>query len=292
MIIDKLVEKKLIHPPKFLAANTHYLCMMGSIAYGVATEKSDMDIYGFCIPPKEDVFPHLAGDIPGFGSQKQRFEQWTEAHIHDGDKEYDFTVFSIVKFFSLCMQNNPNILDSLYVPRRCIIHATKVGELVREHRKMFLHKGSFHKFRGYAFSQLAKIRTKDHSANAERSADVAQFGYSTKYAYHLVRLALEAEQILVDHDLVLDSNTAILRSIREGQWKLEDIEEWFKEKEKSLETLYATSTLRSHPDEAAIKKLLIDCLEMHYGSISEAVKIETPVDLLVRQLQAVIDQYK
>jgi predicted nucleotidyltransferase len=292
MIIDSLISKNLIHPPKWMPANTHFLTMMGSHAYGVASEGSDMDIYGFCIPPKDMVFPHLAGEIEGFGTQKKRFEQWTEAHIHDGPKEYDFSVYGIVKFFRLCMENNPNMTDALFVPRRCIIHSTKVAEHVRDNRRIFLHKGSFHKFRGYAFSQMAKIKTKKHEGNAERSADQEKFGYSTKYAYHLVRLALEAEQILVEHDLVLDNNTAILRSIRNGEWTLDDIENWFKVKEAALETLYSTSTLRSHPDEAAIKNLLLECLEMHWGTLNDAVKVERPADLILREMQSVIDRYK
>jgi hypothetical protein len=28
------------------------------------------------MPPKEMVFPHLAGQIEGFGRQQQRFEEW------------------------------------------------------------------------------------------------------------------------------------------------------------------------------------------------------------------------
>lgn len=48
---------------------------MGSIAYGVFADQSDRDIYGFCILPKEDVFPHLAGEIPGFGQPKMCFAQ-------------------------------------------------------------------------------------------------------------------------------------------------------------------------------------------------------------------------
>jgi hypothetical protein len=58
------------------------------------------------------------------------------------------------------MDNNPNMIDSLFVPRRCILHTTQIGEHVREYRKEFLHKGSWHKFKSYSFSQIHKLRTK------------------------------------------------------------------------------------------------------------------------------------
>ena len=142
MILNKV--RDLIHPPKWLPDNVAYITDMGSVAYGVATELSDHDIYGFCIPPKEDVFPHLRGEIPGFGRQINRFEQWQEHHIDYKDKEYDFTVYSIVKYFQLCMENNPNMIDSLFTSNDCVRHITQVGQLVRDNRKLFLHKGSWH----------------------------------------------------------------------------------------------------------------------------------------------------
>ena len=162
---------------------------MGSQAYGVSIDDSDLDVYGFCIPPKDLVFPHLAGEIPGFGRQIQRFDQFQEHHVKDPNKEveYDFTIYSIVKYFQLCMENNPNMIDSLFTPRNCVIHSTAVSELVRENRRMFLHKGAWHKFKGYAYAQMAKIRTKTNANNEKRAASIAAHGYDLKFAYHIVR---------------------------------------------------------------------------------------------------------
>jgi hypothetical protein len=64
--IQRLYNKKLINPPRFLPNAIQLEVVMGSIAYGVANENPDMDIYGFCIPGREDVFPHTKGEIPGF----------------------------------------------------------------------------------------------------------------------------------------------------------------------------------------------------------------------------------
>ena len=138
---------------------------MGSLAYGVSSDNSDFDVYGFCIPPKELIFPHISGEIPGFGRQIQRFEQWQQHHIFDPSenagkgREYDFSIYGIVKYFQLCMENNPNMIDSLYTPQRCVLHSTAVGNLVRENRDLFLHKGAWHKFKGYAYSQLNKMKS-------------------------------------------------------------------------------------------------------------------------------------
>jgi predicted nucleotidyltransferase len=295
-LIDKLFNAKLIHPPKWMVGtgSIQYLTMMGSDAYGVSSGGSDLDIYGFCIPPREFTFPHLAGEIAGFGTQKQRFDQWSEHHIPNPDGKdvtYDFALYSIVKYFDLCMVNNPNMIDSLFTPRRCVLHSTAIGEYVRENRKMFLHKGAWHKFKGYAYSQMAKIKNKVNSSNAKRAETIEKFGYDLKFAYHLVRLLSECEQILVEHDLDLERNREQLKSIRRGEWTLEQIESYFTEKEKILEMQYATSTLPHSPDEEAIKTILLHCLEMFYGSISAAISRNPSITEMLNDLKLLVDKY-
>ena len=74
-------EKGLINPPKWIGANMCYEVIMGSVAYGVSSDSSDMDVYGFCIPPKHIVFPHTAGVIHGFDTNFSKFEQYQSHHI-------------------------------------------------------------------------------------------------------------------------------------------------------------------------------------------------------------------
>jgi hypothetical protein len=169
------------------------------------------------------------------------------------------------------MENNPNMIDSLFTPPRCIVTRTKVWEMVQEKREIFLHRGAWHKFKGYAYSQLHKIRTKN--PEGKRRLLVVKYGYDVKFAYHLVRLMCEIEQILVEHTLDLEKNREQLKAIRRGEWSLKQVETYFHTKERELESLYTTSTLPHSPDESAIKQLLLDCLEEHYGNLSECITI-------------------
>lgn len=294
MLLDNLYQRQLIHPPKWLPNNTCYLVVMGSQAYGVSNDASDQDIYGMCIPPKELIFPHLAGEIPGFGRQIHRFEVWQEHHVQDKDRqvEHDFAVYGIVKYFQLCMENNPNMIDSLFVPQTCVIHTNQIGVLMRERRRQFLHKGSWHKFKGYSYSQMNKIGQKANANNPKRQAEIEKHGYDLKFAYHCVRLMNEAEQILVEGDLDLQRNREQLKSIRRGEWTLEQLKEYFQNKELALETAYANSNLPHAPDEGKIRDLLLECLSIHYGDLSTAVRCEVPVDRLVAEMQAVLDKYR
>jgi uncharacterized protein len=291
MILKKLQKAELIHPPKWLVDNTLYMTIMGSMAYGVSADNSDMDVYGFCMPPLDSIFSHLAGEIEGFGTQKQKFNVWQQHHIKspDSKQEYDFSIYSIVKYFHLVMQNSPNMIDSLFTPQRCVIHNTQIGDMVRSARKDFLHKGAMASFRGYSFQQKHKMKTKQNSTNEKRQADIEQFGYSTKFAYHLIRLLLECEQILVEGDLDLERNNEVLKSVRRGEWSLKQIDDFFDLKEKHLEEAYSKSTLPHSPNENKIKELLLQCIEHHYGTVSQKLYIESTS--IISDLKALIEKH-
>jgi len=291
-IIKTLTHKQLIRPPSFLPDNVHYEVLMGSVAYGVSGDTSDCDIYGFCIPPKEMIFPHLGGEIEGFGRNKKRFEQYQQHHIEDKEdgKQYDVEIFNIVKYFSLLMENNPNIVDSIFVPQNCVLHCTQVGNIVRENRREFLHKGCFPKFKGYAYSQLHKMSTKNPEVGSKREAVREKFGYDVKFAYHVVRLLNECEQILTLHDIDLQRDNEQLKAIRRGEVKESEIREWASGKEKTLEELYTKSTLPWGPDEGKIKELLLNCLEHHYGSLDKCVVRQDKACEALKKIQVILDE--
>lgn len=292
MLLHDLAKQKVINAPKWLPDNTVYLTVMGSEAYGVSSGDSDRDIYGVCIPPRRDVFPHEAGFIHNFGTKPDSFTSYSEHHLKHGKYEYDFTVYSIVKYFDLMMDCNPTMINSLFAPRRCILHSTAISELMRENRHLFLHRGCKAKFSGYAYSQMHKMDNKKHHDNPRRLADIQTNGYDTKYAYHIVRLMLECEQILAEGDLDIERNREILKSIRRGEWTLDQIKKWFADSESNITNLYSQSTIPYGPDQDKIKRLLVECLEMHYGSLDKAIQLDVDVNQLVEDMQLVLDKYK
>jgi predicted nucleotidyltransferase len=275
--IREFGEMGLIHPPKFIYDNLCYLVYSGSVAYGVSSDTSDMDCYGICIPNKDMIFPHLRGEILGFGTQTQRFETWQQHHVFVEDelagkgRNYDFSVYSIIKFFQLAMENNPNILSLLFVPHTCVLYSNSIGNLIRDNKKIFVHKGCFHKFKGYAYSRLHQISGKIESENPKRQSDIDTYGFDTKFAYHVVRLLLECEQLLTTGDMDLQLHSEQLKAIRRGAWTKQDIFDFFHEKEKSLEKIYTESDILPYsPNELEIKALLVKCLQRHFGNLDNA----------------------
>lgn len=257
---------------------------MGSQAYGVATTTSDVDVYGVCIPPKEMLFPHLKGEIEGFGRNKVRFEQYQQHHITYGDKQNDVVIYNITKYFTLAMECNPNIIDSLFVPQDCVLFTTSVGQMIRDDRKLFLSKEAYKKFRGYALSQKSKVYS-NKSTNSKRAVDVAKHGVDTKFLYHIYRLLSECEQILECGNIDLRSDVNAMRIIREGGWGVDEMEHYFALTEERLVDLYETTSLPAAPREVEIKQLLMDCLETHYGSLSACVSTGVAVHVWLNEIE-------
>ena len=289
-IINKLEKQGVIHPPNWLANNIIYLTYMGSVCYGTNTEESDTDIYGIAIPYKQDIFPHLAGDIQGFGTQKKRFDQWQEHGAIDKDtkKEYDFTVYNIVKYFSLLMNMNPNITDSIWTPDNCVLYCNQIGLLIRDNRKLFLSKKLWHTFRGFAASQKHKILGKNPDDSSKRKAIRDKYGWDVKYGMHLCRNLLEAEMLLSEGDMDLQRDKEFLKGIRRGEMSQQEVFDWATAKELQLEKIYAESTLPWGPDEDKIKQLLLDCLEVQYGSLDKCVVVGNEYEVALRKIEDII----
>lgn len=345
-VVHSLSKKGLLGAPQWLPDNVMYETYMGSTAYGVPALGSDIDLYGFCIPKKEMVFPHLAGEIAGFGTQVKRFKVFQKHDVRYGSTTYDLSIYNIVTYFQLCMENNPNMVDSMYTPINCVTHMTGVGQLVRDNRDLFLHKGYFHKAHGYAYSQLHSIKSVDSDLSVligrlgiprgatiddcetylatgdwewdekpvlssvkaylevlrdrvainslphgKRQGVVLQYGYDVKAAYHTVRLVEQTRQVLETGTLDLRASKEILRSVRQGEWTLQQVKNYFEENEKRLLDLYNTSKLRHTPNEDAIKAILLDCLESHYGSLSKAVFVPDGATSTLEKIRDLTDRY-
>lgn len=126
--------------------NMVMLTQVGSQAYGTNTPESDEDLGGVCIPP-------LRARIG-----LERFDQadkWTDEQGNKIDK----VVYSIVKAVNLMLGNNPNMMDYLFMPDRCIKLLKPEWEKILEVREKFISTKCYHTYSGYAFAQMERLET-------------------------------------------------------------------------------------------------------------------------------------
>lgn len=287
----RLKERNLVHPNDAVLKGTYvYEVIMGSRAYGCYRQDSDYDMYGIVIPQLQYVFPHRAGIIHGFGHNPYQFEQFRQEKILDNDKEYSFNVYSIVRMFDLLLGCNPNIIEVLFVPQEAITHITTIGHKIRNSRHLFLSKLYVEKMRSYSISQMKKAENRNPTGKREEL--VNKFGFDTKSAQNLIRLAYQTEQVLLEGDLTLNRHAKTLLAIRNGEWSLDKIKGIFDEKNEHIEGLILKSELRAKPDENVIKNLLLECLEIQYGKLTNEVTVYNSSQEDLKKIYEIAKKYK
>lgn len=119
-----------------------YEYVRGSHLYGLNTETSDEDRGGVFVLPKEDLL----------GLRSNYVEQVS-------DEKGDTVFYEFGRWIELLLKSNPTALESLFVPKRCIIG--KVHPMIQYiigNRDLFLSKECFKTLTGYAVSQIGKAR--------------------------------------------------------------------------------------------------------------------------------------
>ena len=265
--IHGMVDAGVINPPSFVRDNLLFEGAIGSRAYGCAdTADGDTDLIGIVMPPKAYLFPHLSGHIAGFGPKPPSMKDYQRHHLEFEGRKFDLCIYSLERVFHLMRDNNPNILELLYLPRSCVFHSTVPYEKMRANRHLFLHRRCYDRFHGYGASQLGKMDKIDRQG-ARRRDNIEKYGYDTKFAYHAVRLILECRQLLETGEMVLDKHGALYREIRSGGWSAEGIREWFDEQERYMIDLLPSCGLPNEPDDEGLRSLLMEQIEYHYSKI-------------------------
>lgn len=132
----EVVEKNLI-----------FLGNIGSQAYGTALPDSDSDQGGVCITPFLDYY---------YGQKE--FHHFSD-FVDDAGNKIDKTVFTLQKIVHMALDNNPNVLDYLALPDRCIVMIKPEWEVFRNHLDKFISSRCKHSFLGYAHAQMKRVET-------------------------------------------------------------------------------------------------------------------------------------
>lgn len=107
----------------------------GSRSYGLDTATSDTDIKGVFVLPK-----HMFYGL--------------EYTAQVNNETNDIVYYEVKRFMELLSKNNPNILEMLNVPEKCVLQKHPVMDLL--HPEMFLSKLCEQSFANYAFTQIKK----------------------------------------------------------------------------------------------------------------------------------------
>lgn len=118
-----------------------YTYIRGSHAYGTDTEGSDVDTGGIYMAPAEQLI--------GLGFDYQ--EQIT-------DEKNDNVWLELNKYMQLLLKSNPTVLESLFIPDKCVTFEHPIMTEIKKNRDLFITKECFNPLGGYAVNQIKKCR--------------------------------------------------------------------------------------------------------------------------------------
>ncbi|MEU9991333.1 nucleotidyltransferase domain-containing protein [Streptomyces sp. NPDC048045] len=212
------------NPVPLVRDHTIYACVMGSRAYGLATEGSDTDRRGVFLAP-----------TPLFW----RFEK-PPTHV-EGPGEEQFS-WELERFCELALRSNPNILECLHSP--LVEQVDDTGRELLSLRGAFLSRHVYDTFTRYALGQRRKLDADIRTTGAPR----------WKHAMHLLRLLMSARDLLRTGRLRIDvgDQREPLLAVKRGEVPWARIEAWMARLAAETEQAVGRTPLPPEPDHARV----------------------------------------
>lgn len=206
-----------------------YRCVVGSRAYGLEHDGSDVDRRGVYLPPAE-----LHWSLYGVPEQLE-------------NPAAEEVYWELGKFIVLALKANPNILECLYTPLVSEV-APAARELIDE-RHRFLSRMVYQTYNGYVLSQFKRLEQDFRTIGAPK----------WKHAMHLVRLLISGITVLREGHVPVrvERHRERLLAIKRGETAWDEVNDWRLALHREFDAAYASSPLPDRPDYAWANDYLV-----------------------------------
>lgn len=219
---------------RFLADHNLYnsvifRCVVGSQAYGLATEGSDVDRRGIYLPPAD-----LQWSLYGVPEQLE-------------NKDEEECYWELQKYLVLALKANPNVLEVLYSP--LVETCTPIAEQLLSIREIFLSQLVYQTYNSYVLSQFKKMEQDLRNKGTIR----------WKHAMHLIRLLLSGITVLQEGfvPVRIEQYRDRLLAIKQNQMPWPEVDAWRLSLQEDFDHAFAHTTLPERPDYEKANQFLI-----------------------------------
>lgn len=210
----------------------------GSVAYGLDTGSSDIDIKGIYVLPTQKILSI------GFNQDKTTMDRTNP----------DMVYHEVGKFMKLVLAGNPTVTELLFLDGYTIL--TPVGKSLVDNRSLFLStKAVMNAYRGYAFSQAKRLNNRtEQGLDGYNSSLKSRFA---KHTRHCFRLLMQARQLL-EHGTLEVRGTPEQREylFAMGERPADEVVEEFMRQDREFESV--KSILPDKPDMEKLNALLYE----------------------------------
>jgi uncharacterized protein len=206
-----------------------YRCVVGSRAFGLEGEDSDIDRRGVYLPPAD-----LQWSL--YGAPEQLENEATQE-----------CYWELRKFLILALKANPNILECLYTP--IVETATPIAQELLAMREIFLSKLIYQTYNGYVMSQFKKLEQDLRSTGAIK----------WKHATHLIRLLMSGVTVLKEGFVPVNvaEHRDLLLAIKRGEVEWDEVNRLRLDLHKRFDKAFADTKLPERPDYERANAFLI-----------------------------------
>jgi hypothetical protein len=223
---------------------------VGSQAYGLAHEGSDVDKAGIYLAPVKTVLG-------------LRGPQAVSDSLHTNDP--DVTLHEAGKFVGLALQANPSVLEILFLSEYDTL--TPAGQDLIDHREIFLSAKNIRaRYGGYVKAQVERLIRRNEEGKEGFSSDVR--ARTEKHGRHCIRLIFQASDLLRDGTMNVNVGEYRRAIFLLGERAARDPQSFHKlVTETLLPSLDKIDTqLPEEPDREAAEELLVR-LRLEYGCL-------------------------
>ncbi len=173
----------------------------------------------------------------------------------NGPQDVDVCLYSLRKWAGMAAKGNPSALHFVFAKET---FSTPWWDRVVKQRDIFASRRHLMPFLKFADDQMERLLCgRKGQKSIHRAALEQKHGYDTKYAMHVIRLYLEAKEYMETGRITLPNpNVDLLIAIRQGKYKLSQIEEMGKQFEAEAQAAQAKSRLPEAVDLNAISGLI------------------------------------
>lgn len=261
---------------KVLAATQPYTIIrgvVGSTIHGLHIgDQDDRDEMGVAIEPPEFVIGLARAKFERDGKYQQGFEHIVERTQPEGSRsgagDLDRTTYSLRKWMRLACAGNPTTLVLLFVPEGYCDVLTEHGHQLQENTSWIVSKLAGPRFMGYLHSQKLRLIGERGQKRVKRPELEEAHGYDTKYAMHVLRLAIQGIELMTTGTLTLPmagEARTLLKAVREGKMEQEDVLKLIDEYEERLGHAVASSKLPDEPNWPRINSFMLRAYKECWG---------------------------
>jgi predicted nucleotidyltransferase len=271
--------------------------LAGSHIHGLAIPTSDRDEEAIVVEPLEDAmgfrgpFEELIREkvldvcVRKAPLSMELCVQGTKDCVDDHTKPKDVKYVSLRKWCRLALKGNPNFLLALFAPQESILSIIATGGQLRELAPAFISKRAIGSHLGYLQGQRHRMLSGSNGGRGKPRQDkIDEFGFDTKYAMHLIRLALQGVELTQTGKLTLpiaEPNRSYLLAIRGGEVPLKDVLSLADELEAQMKRAFDTCSLPEEPDYKTVQEFMLNvyirkwsAAKAHQDILADAARFE------------------